>query len=322
MQEHLKKSLYVAPMMGKTDSHFRYLARLISKQVHLYSEMITTGAILYGDAEKILSYNQEENPLSLQLGGSDPIALKDCVLIAKEKKYDEVNLNVGCPSNRVQKGNFGACLMEQPKVVAECVKMMSGLGIPITVKCRIGTDILNSYGDLSNFIKIVSDQGGCETFIIHARIANLNGFTPKQNREIPPLKYYLVHDIKKEFPKNKIIINGGIDSIEGIRQQLNHVDGVMVGRSAYSNPWLLSEFDNIISVGSNQAKTRYDVSLLYLDYVKKKHEEGVSLYKTMRHLLGLYRGIKGGKKMRRYISENISNPNIAKYMFSDIQNFF
>ncbi len=311
----------VAPMMGKTDTHFRFLSRLISKKIFLYTEMITTGAILYGKKDQYLHFNSIEKPLSLQLGGSDPGALKECTHIAADKGFNEVNLNIGCPSDRVKKGNFGACLMEQPEIVAKCVKNMSEVNIPITVKCRIGTDFLNSYLDLKNFVNIVSTTGGCKTFIIHARIADLSGLSPKQNREIPPLKYDYVYKIKNEFSDLKVIINGGINNLNDIKSHLNYVDGVMIGRYAYKNPWLMSGFDELFYDQDEIVKSKYTVAKEYLEYSLKSYEEGVPLYRTMRHLMGLFQGIRGGKKLRRYVSENLSNPDFHKFMKKDILNF-
>tara|TARA_B100002051_G_scaffold275885_1_gene321442 strand:+ start:1344 stop:2315 length:972 start_codon:yes stop_codon:yes gene_type:complete len=318
METNINQLLSVAPMMGKTDTHFRFLSRILSKKIFLYTEMITTGAILYGKKDHFLQFNEIEKPLSLQLGGNDPIALKECVHIAAEKNFNEVNLNIGCPSERVQKGNFGARLMEQPQIVGKCIKKMREINIPVTVKCRIGTDFLNSYKDLKNFINIVSNNGGCKTFIVHARIADLSGLSPKENREIPPLKYDYVYRIKNEFPNLNIIINGGISDIDNIKKHLNYVDGVMIGRCAYKNPWLLSKFDELFYDCNKINVSRNIIIKEYIDYSLKRYEEGVPLYRTIRHLMGLFQGIRGGKKLRRYISENLSNPNFYKFMKKDI----
>ncbi|PPR77775.1 MAG: tRNA-dihydrouridine(20/20a) synthase [Alphaproteobacteria bacterium MarineAlpha2_Bin1] len=318
MQTNNFHQISIAPMMGKTDTHFRYLSRILSKNIFLYTEMITTGAILYGRKDQFLRFNHIEKPLSLQLGGSDPVALKECVHIAVEYNYDEVNLNIGCPSERVKKGNFGACLMEHPKIVAECVKKMSEINIPITVKCRIGTDNLSSYNDLKKFINIVSQNGGCKTFIIHARIADLSGLSPKQNRDIPPLQYDYVYKIKNEFPDLKIIINGGIKNIPDMKTHLNYVDGTMIGRVAYKSPWIISSFDEIFYNLNVINQSRYSVIKQYLEYSIKRYEEGIPLYQTMKHVMGLFQGIRDGKKIRRYISENLSKHDFHKNMKKNI----
>ncbi len=318
MQKNNHQLLSIAPMMGKTDTHFRFLSRILSKKVFLYTEMITTGAILYGRKDHFLKFNYVEKPLSLQLGGNDPIALKECVRIASEYNFDEVNLNIGCPSERVKKGNFGACLMESPRIVGECVKKMSEINIPITVKCRIGTDHLNSFYNLKNFINIVSQASGCKTFIIHARIADLSGLSPKQNREIPPLQYDYVYKIKEEFPDLNIIINGGIKNISAIKNHLSYVDGVMLGREAYKNPWIISNFDEIFYNKNGIDQSRHNVITQYLEYCLRRYEEGIPLYQTMRHLMGLFQGMRNGKKIRRYISENLSKPGFHKIMKKNI----
>ena len=317
----IDRSFNVAPMMDKTDRHFRYLLRLISKRTLLYTEMITTGAILFGDKNLYLKYNKEEHPLALQLGGNDPKALFDSSQIAKSMNYDEVNLNIGCPSDRVKKGNFGACLMENPKLVAECVKSMLNSNLPITVKCRIGTDKMNTYHDFKNFINIVSGEGGCRVFIIHSRIADLNKLSPKENRNIPPLKYDFVYKIKEDFPDLEIIINGGITKVDEVKKHLKFVDGVMMGRAAYQNPWVLFDINSEIFNEDNIGLSRKKVFKRYLDYVNKELDEGKPVNNLMRHIIGLYQGCVGARAWRRIISNSYKYPNLENFMNNDNFNY-
>lgn len=300
----------VAPMMDCTDRHFRYLARLISKQVLLYTEMITTGAILYGDRARFLKYDMTEHPLALQLGGSDPAALATCAKIATDYGYDEVNLNVGCPSDRVQSGRFGACLMKEPQLVAECVAAMRAVThVPITIKTRIGVDQQDSYEYLHQFITTVA-QAGCETFIVHARKAWLQGLSPKQNREIPPLNYESVYQLKRDFPLLQIMINGGIKDLASIKQHLQSVDGVMIGREAYSNPYLLAIIEKEI-YGEMTVPSREEILLAFRAYVEREIAAGVRLTGITRHLFGLFYGQPGANLWRRHLSENAYKKGIG-----------
>lgn len=300
----INRRVCIAPMMGYTDRHFRYLVRLISQRVVLYTEMVTTGAVLHGNRNKLLGYHEIEHPIALQLGGSDPVALAACARIAVDYGYDEVNLNVGCPSDRVQAGQFGACLMKQPLLVADCVSaMQSAVTIPITVKCRIGVDDQDSYEALTSFISSIA-KAGCQTFIIHARKAWLQGLSPRENRTIPPLKYDLVYALKADFPDLEIIINGGIQLLEEANQHMTRVDGVMIGREAYANPWLLANVDRQfyqIDFGPSGVKA---VVLAYLPYIAKQLAQGVRLRTIIRHLVGLFNGYSGARLWRRYLSEH------------------
>jgi len=297
----------IAPMLDWTDRHYRYFARLMSSQALLYTEMVTTGAILFGKGD-YLEYNEAEHPLALQLGGSDPQALAQCARIAEERGYDEVNLNVGCPSDRVQNGRFGACLMAEPQLVADCVNaMQQQVSIPVTVKTRIGIDEQDSYLFLTDFVGKVS-EAGCNTFIIHARKAWLQGLSPKENREIPPLDYPRVYQLKQDFPALNISINGGIKSWDDITQHLQQFDGVMVGREAYQNPYLLAEVDQRL-FGMNRALlSRDEVVDAILPYVAQHLQAGGRLNHITRHLTGLYQGVAGGRSWRRYLSENAHKP--------------
>ncbi|MCG7530270.1 tRNA dihydrouridine(20/20a) synthase DusA [Psychrobium sp. MM17-31] len=295
--------LSIAPMLDWTDRHYRYMVRLISKHQLLYTEMVTTGAIIHGKGD-YLSYNDEEHPLALQLGGSNPADLAVCAKRAQEYGYDEVNLNVGCPSDRVQNGRFGACLMAEPKLVAECVDAMRAVvDIPVTVKHRIGIDELDSYQFLTDFVGEVS-EAGCETFIVHARKAWLSGLSPKQNREIPPLNYECVYQLKRDFSDLIISINGGITSLEQTKEHLEHVDGVMIGREAYQNPYVLAGVDSEIFGDDREILSRHQVVEHMLPYIDKHLQNGGKLNHISRHMLTLFMGMTGAKQWRRYISEN------------------
>jgi tRNA-dihydrouridine synthase A len=305
----ISRRLSIAPMMDRTDRHFRYFLRLITKHTLLYTEMITTGAILHGDPEQFLNYSQKEHPLALQLGGSNPDELARCSKIAADCGYDEVNLNVGCPSNRVQSARFGACLMAAPELVADCVSAMNKQNqIPITVKTRIGIDECDSYEELSSFIEHVSNAG-CQTFIIHARKAWLNGLSPKENREIPPLQYETVYQLKKDYPQLEIIINGGFTSLQQITEQYNHVDGVMIGRAVYQNPYLLAKVDQLIFQDDYPVKSRHGILEEFMEYVDHNLAQGVYLSHMARHILGLYQGQAGARLFRRTISEKAYQPS-------------
>lgn len=294
--------LCIAPMLDWSDRHCRYFHRILSKYAVLYTEMVTTGAIIKGDRQRHLGFNQQEHPVALQLGGSSVQDLADCSKMAEDYGYDEVNLNVGCPSDRVQNGRFGACLMAEPELVAECISAMQAVvKIPVTVKSRIGIDNHDSYEELTHFIRTVA-EGGCDTFIIHARKAWLSGLSPKQNREVPPLRYEVVQQIKQDFSHLEIIINGGITSLEQTEGLLHSVDGVMIGREAYHNPYLLMGVDGAIYQQEEQLKTRHEVVLALLPYIQKQLSEGVRLHSMTRHILGLFHGVSGARAWRRHLS--------------------
>lgn len=294
----------IAPMLDWTDRHCRYFLRLLSRRMLLYTEMVTTGAILYGKGD-YLAYSEEEHPLALQLGGSDPAALAQCAKLAEERGYDEINLNVGCPSDRVQNGMFGACLMGDALRVADCVKAMRDVvSIPVTVKTRIGIDNQDSYQFLCDFIDTVSTQGGCEHFIIHARKAWLSGLSPRENREVPPLDYPRVYQLKRDFPHLLMAINGGIKSLVEAKHHLMHMDGVMIGREAYHNPGLLTAVDReIFSSGAEDSDPVAAVRAMY-PYIEDELRKGALLGHITRHMLGLFQGVAGARQWRRYLSEN------------------
>ncbi|CAH6849354.1 tRNA-dihydrouridine synthase A [Vibrio chagasii] len=296
--------LSVAPMLDWTDRHCRYFHRLLSQQTLLYTEMVTTGAILHGKGD-FLEYSEQEHPLALQLGGSNPVDLAACAKLAAERGYDEVNLNVGCPSDRVQNGRFGACLMAEPELVAYCVSAMKEVtDIPITVKTRIGIDDQDSYEFLTKFISTVSEKGGCEQFTIHARKAWLSGLSPKENREIPPLDYDRAYQIKKDFSDLVIAVNGGITTLEQTKEHLQHLDGVMIGREAYHSPFILAEVDQQIFGLDTPIKKRSQVVEEMYPYIERELSNGASLGHISRHMLGLFQSMPGARQWRRYISEN------------------
>jgi tRNA-dihydrouridine synthase A len=300
----INRRFCVAPMLDWTDRHERYFLRLISKHAVLYTEMVTTGALIHGDKERYLNFNKEEHPVALQLGGSDPKAMATCAKMAEDFGYDEVNINVGCPSDRVQNGAFGACLMAEPELVAENVSaIQNSVDIPVTVKNRIAIDEMDEYQCLPKFIETVS-QAGCKTFIVHARKAWLKGLSPKQNRDVPPLNYELVYQMKRDFPELEIIINGGIKTIEQSKQHLEYVDGVMVGRDAYHNPYMMNQVDEYLYGEAEDDKTSFDILNQYMEYMQNQIDKGVYLKHMSRHLLGLFIGQPGAKAWRRHISEN------------------
>ena len=297
----------VAPMLDWTDRHCRYFLRQMSSHALLYTEMVTTGAILQGRGD-YLAYHEAEHPLALQLGGSVPEELARCAVIAQNRGYDEINLNVGCPSDRVQNGRFGACLMAHPTLVAECVKAMQAeVKIPVTVKTRIGIDELDSYEFLRQFLDTVS-AAGCDTFILHARKAWLSGLSPKENREIPPLDYERVYQVKRDYPHLTISINGGISTPEAITTHLAHVDGVMVGREAYQNPYLMASVDALVFADPHPVPSRHDVVRLMIPYIEQELAKGNHLSHITRHMLGLFQGLSGARRWRRYLSENSCRP--------------
>jgi tRNA-dihydrouridine synthase A len=296
--------LSVAPMLDWTNRDFRYFLRLISKHCLLYTEMVTTGALIHGDRERFLAHDISEYLLALQLGGSDPKALAQCARFGQDAGYSEINLNVGCPSDRVQSGSFGACLMAEPKLVAEGVAAMQAeVDIPVTVKTRLGIDELDSYDFLCEFIRHVADAG-CEVFVLHARKAWLKGLSPKQNRDVPPLDYQRVYQIKQDFPELHIDINGGIHSLQQAQQHLQSVDGVMMGRAIYHDPYLLAEADKILFADNHSVATRHQVIQQMLPYIEQRMSEGRPLKSITRHLLGIFQGQAGAKAWRRHLSEH------------------
>ena len=314
----LDRRFSIAPMMDHTDRHFRYLMRLLTKHSVLYTEMITTGALIHGNNKKFLDYNHNEHPLAIQLGGNDPNALSSCARMAENEGYDEINLNIGCPSDRVQSGKFGASLMLNKELVAECVNnILDNVRIPVTIKTRIGIDDNDSYDFLMSFIEVVSN-GGCDTFIIHARKAILQGLSPKENRNIPPLNYERVHEIKRNFPKLNIVINGGFSEIKQIIKQLEHVDGVMIGRAAYQNPFLLKEIDSLIFNDPKPQLTRLSVLREYKTYAEEQIKNGVSLRNLIRHIVGLYKGEPGARKYRQMLSKAIPKNKNNIQFFDEI----
>lgn len=298
----ISHKLSVAPMLDWTDKHCRYFYRLMSKQTVLYTEMVTTGAILRGKGD-YLSYNDAEHPLVLQLGGSDVKSMVECAKIAEQYGYDEININVGCPSDRVQNGRFGACLMAEPQLVAECVnEMQSATKVPVTVKSRIGIDDLDSYEFLHSFIEQVS-IAGCKHFIIHARKAWLTGLSPKQNRDVPPLDYERVYQVKNDFSDLDISINGGIKSLKEANEHLMHIDGVMIGREIYNTPYMLATADSEIYNLTTPILTRSQIIDSMVPYINSTVSDGSRAWHVLRHMLGLCNGLVGAKQFRRHLSE-------------------
>lgn len=291
----------IAPMMGYTDRHARFFYRLISPHILLFTEMVTARALLHGDYRYLLKFNQEEHPLVLQLGGSEADEMAQAARLAEELGFDEININVGCPSVRVQSGAFGACLMKEPETVASCVNdMKRHTALPVTVKIRTGVDDSDSYQFLQQFIETVADAG-CQTFIVHARKAWLKGLSPKQNREIPPLQYERVYQLKKDFPTLEIIINGGIRHVDDVKAHLKHVDGVMLGREVIRNPWILVELEQLLP-GSVVPRTRQEIIQKYIRYIKPQLDEGQSLHLLLRPLYGLTLGLPGARKWRQLLN--------------------
>jgi tRNA-dihydrouridine synthase A len=304
----LDRKFCVAPMLDWTDRHCRYFHGLISQQALLYTEMVTTGALIHGDHNRFLKQLPMKNPVAFQLGGSNPKDLAICAKMVEDYAYAEVNLNVGCPSDRVQNGRFGACLMAEPQMVADCVVAMSqAVSIPVTIKSRIGIDDLDSYEELVNFVATIA-SAGCKTFIVHARKAWLRGLSPKQNREVPPLRYDLVYQLKKDFPQLEIIINGGITTLDQVEEQLKQVDGVMMGREAYHNPYIMSEVDKRFFGAANEPLSRQTIVEALIPYIQEQLKFEVRLNSLSRHILGLFHGEPGARGWRRYISENVSKP--------------
>ena len=302
------KLLAVAPMMNWTDRHCRYFHRQLTRRTLLYTEMITALAIRHGDRQRLLGFDPREQPVALQVGGSDPALLAEAARWGEDFGYCEINLNVGCPSERVREGRFGACLMAEPELVRDCVgAMRQAVKVPVTVKCRIGIDDQDDDLGLEAFVGTVA-QSGCETFIVHARKAWLKGLSPRENREIPPLNYDRVYRLKRQHPDLAIVINGGIGSLAEASVHLAHVDGVMLGRAAYHTPWLLADADQVIHGAVNPVARREDAVLAMLDYVREQASRGVWLHNISRHMLGLFHGMPGGKAWRRILSEQAHRP--------------
>jgi tRNA-dihydrouridine synthase A len=300
--------LCVAPMMEWTDRHERYFLRLIAPRVRLYTEMIPVGAILHGKADRFLRFDASEHPVALQLGGADPDDLARCAEVGQRFGYDEMNLNVGCPSGRVQNARFGACLMAEPDLVARCVAAMAGaVEVPVTVKTRIGIDDQDSYGFLARLVEAVA-AAGCETLILHARKALLAGLNPKQNREIPPLRYDVVARVKRDFPGLQVVANGGIRTLEQAKARLAEVDGVMIGREAYQNPYVLAAWERELLGTTDPAPARAEIVRDLLPYVERELAEGTPLKAITRHLMGLFNGLPGARAWRRHLSEAAHRP--------------
>ena len=306
-------------MMDCTDRHFRYLVRLVTRHTLLYTEMVTSTALVHGRREHLLDFSEEEHPIALQLGGSEPAELARCARFAADRGFDEINLNVGCPSDRVRKGQFGACLMAEPGVVARCVEAMASAGgLPVTVKTRIGIDDRDRYEDLTGFVEAVA-AAGCRTVIVHARKAWLSGLSPKENREIPPLRYDVVYRLKADFPALEVIVNGGIASLDEAAAHNRRVDGAMMGREAYRNPFALADADRRIfgaadtvgAAGTAAAPDRIEVAGRMLAYAHRAVERGARLHHVTRHMLGLFHATSGARRWRRYLSTEAARRNDA-----------
>ena len=304
-----REIISVAPMLDWTDRHYRYFMRQITQQTTLYTEMVVSDAIIHGERDKLLAFNDAEHPLVLQLGGSDPHKLAIAGKIALEYGYREINLNCGCPSDKVQSGSFGACLMREPLLINDCIKaLQDSTGLPITIKHRIGLDYDYNYDYLAKFVATIT-QSGCHKFIVHARNAILQGLSPKQNREIPPRKYDYVYQLKQDFPELEIIINGGINSLAGIETHLSKVDGAMLGREAYYNPYLFASFDNLFYDVSSTPKTRQEIATAMIPYLENIVVNGGRLHHATRHMIGLYHGCPRAKLWRQTLTTKIIRSN-------------
>ena len=302
-------------MMDWTDRHCRFFLRLITRHAWLYTEMVTTGALLHGDVPRHLDFDPAEHPVALQLGGSDPAALAQCATLGERWGYDEINLNVGCPSERVQTGSFGACLMAEPELVAECVRAMrDAVAIPVTVKHRLGLDRNEDYGFVRDFVGTVA-EAGCELFIVHARNAVLKGLSPKENREVPPLRYDVVHRLKRDFPALTIVTNGGLARWDAIDRELACVDGVMLGRAAYHDPWQLAQADWRAYGDEAPGRSRADVLRALMPYAQAQLQRGVALRAIACHVLGLYHGQSGGRRFRQILSDSIKLKDAGPELF-------
>jgi tRNA-dihydrouridine synthase A len=317
MKEYSPWRMSVAPMMDWTDKNCRFFHRLLTQRTRLYTEMVTTGALIHGDVKRHLQFNEQENPLALQLGGSEPADLAQCAKLGEQWGYDEINLNCGCPSERVQRGSFGACLMNEPQLVRDCVKaMVDVVSVPVTVKHRIGIDKAESYEFVRDFVGTVA-EGGCNVFIVHARNAWLKGLSPKENREVPPLRYEMVHQLKRDFPQLTIVLNGGVTTTAQVHEQLKHIDGVMIGREAYHHPWWMSEWDEEFFAsltpspvltgegrGEGAVLVREQIEQSLIPYLQKEVNNGLHLHTMTRQLMGLWNGEPGGRKWRQVLSDN------------------
>ena len=319
----INRKISVAPMMDCTDRHDRYFLRLISKNVMLYSEMVATKSAIHGDRKRILGFREEEKPVALQVGGSDKNELAEVAKLAEQFGYDEININLGCPSKKVQKNSFGACLMKEPDLVAECINsMVNSCKIPVTAKTRIGVDEIEDFEYLNNFINKIK-QSGCKTVILHARKALLKGLTPKQNLNIPKLNYKMVYEIKKANPELEIIINGGVSQTEEIKKHLEHCDGVMIGRAIYQNPYFLTDIEKEI-FDTNEVPSREQIAKQIISYLEEEVKLGTKVNHVMRHTVGLYHGQPGSKDWKRYLSDNMmardSDFQKAKHIMTIVQN--
>ncbi len=305
----LDRRLAVAPMMDWTDRHERYFLRLIARRTLLYTEMVTTGAVLFGDQTRFLAFDAAEHPVALQLGGSEPGALAAAARAGQAFGYDEINLNVGCPSDRVQNGRFGACLMAAPALVARAVEAMNGaVDLPVTVKTRIGINEQDSYGFLVDFVGQVA-EAGCSTFVVHARKAWLTGLSPKENRNVPPLNYGRVHRLKADFPGLEIILNGGIETAAQAAEQRARVDGVMIGRAAYQDPYCLASMERVLFEDPRPMPSRHEIVARFIPYVERQRRAGVPLKSMTRHILGLFNGMPGARAWRRHLSVESHRPD-------------
>ncbi len=299
-----EKIFAVAPMMEWTDRHCRFFHRILTRNARLYTEMVTTPALIHGPRSRLIGFDPAEHPVALQLGGSEAKALAECARLGEAEGYDEINLNIGCPSVRVQRGAFGACLMREPSLVGDCIAAMcAAVRVPVTVKCRVGVDDCDSEQSLFGFVETVS-RAGCDTFIVHARKAWLKGLSAKENREVPPLEYELVYALKRARPDLTIVINGGILTLDAAEAHLSQVDGVMMGRAAYQTPWVLSEVDRRLFGSNDSAGTRFDVVEAFMPYIERELAKGVPLNVMTMHILGLFNGIPGARAFRRHLSEN------------------
>jgi tRNA-dihydrouridine synthase A len=310
----------VAPMMEWTDRHCRYFMRLLSQRAFLYTEMVTADAVIHGDRERLLGFDVSEHPVALQVGGSDPKKLARAARIGQQHGYDEINLNVGCPSDRVQSGRFGACLMSEPDIVGDCIAAMGeSVDIPVTVKCRIGIDHQDAEESLDLFIDRVA-EAGCKIFVVHARKAWLEGLSPKENRSIPPLDHNRVHRLKRRRPELNIIVNGGLESIAEAEAHLDHVDGVMLGRAAYQDPYLLAEVDRRIFSEATQVRSRVEVLDAFVPYVEQELKKGIRLNQITRHILGLLHGCPRARAFRRVLSEKAHLPGAGLDVYLEARN--
>ncbi|MBU84196.1 MAG: tRNA dihydrouridine(20/20a) synthase DusA [Alcanivorax sp.] len=311
------RRLSVAPMMDWTTRDYRFLARLITRHTLLYTEMVVAQAILRGDRERFLAFNDEEHPVALQLGGSEPQDLAEAARIAEQYGYDEINLNVGCPSDRVQQGKIGAILMAEPELVGQCVEaMQAAVRVPVTVKTRIGIDDQDDYDFLYRFVTRM-EQAGCTSLTIHARKAILSGLSPKENREIPPLIYQRAYAIKQAFPRMEIILNGGVKTLEEMHAHMGDVDGVMIGREAYQNPYFLADADRIVFTDDHPVPSRRDIAEQFLPYVERRYALGHAPKHSLRHILNLFQGEPGARRFRRHLSENMHKPDTTPQVLMD-----